>query len=98
MSAFSIYILGTCISGFIFMLLTNINTFYDYICKSIDDSKKDMKESGKYDITETSLIDNIDNGSIIYFLNIIVALLSWAGLLLSVLYVVSWILEKFNLS
>ena len=53
-----------------------------------------MIESGKYDITETSLIDNIDNGSIIYFLNIIVALLSWVGILLSVLYVVSWILEK----
>ena len=98
MSAFSVYILGACISGFIFMVLININAFYDYICKSIDDSKKDMKESGKYDITETSLIDNIDNESIIYFLNIIVALLSWVGLLVSALYIVSWILEKFNLS
>lgn len=96
MSAFSIYLLGACISGFIFMVLTNINSFYEYMCKSIDESKNDMKNSGEYDITEIALLDSLDNNMIIYFLNAMVAILSWIGLLLILLYVISWIIEKFN--
>ena len=96
MSIFSIYVLGGCISGIIFLLLTNIPSFFEYLCSDIDKTKNEIKNSEDYSDMEMALLNEIDNNSIIDFLNIIIALLSWVGLIFIIMHILSWLLRKCN--
>lgn len=94
MNAFSIYILGAAISGLLFALLTQINSFYDYLCDSIDKSKEEMKKKEDYSLQEKALLDGLDYNTIINFLNIVVSVLSYGGILIIIIYVLSWIIDS----
>ena len=94
MSWFSIYIFGACISGFIFLLLTYIDSFYDYLNDSIYESIEEIKKSDKYSQEEKILLDQIDFETVIKFLNIVICILSWGGILIDIIYVLAWIIES----
>ena len=93
MNLLLIYILGACISGFVFTLLTSIGSFYRFMCNSIDEAKEEIKNSNEYSLQDMAIINNISNGDIITFLNILLTILSWAGLFLIFIYILSWILD-----
>lgn len=94
MSPFTIYLLGACLSGLIFLLLTCIKSFYGFLSNSIDNAKQEMKNEGKLSDMERTLLDGIPNESTIDFLNGIVIVLSWLGLVLTIVYVATWIFNN----
>lgn len=75
------------------MLLTYVGSFYRFMCNSIDEAKDEMKNSNEYSLQDMAIINNISNDGIITFLNILIVLLSWVGLFLIFIYIVSWILD-----
>lgn len=94
MSLFISYILGACIAGLLFSILTYNSSFYEFICKAINDAKNEMIQSDKYSEQEKVSIKYIDTNVLVNALNTTCVLFSWVGVVCMVIFVFSWILEK----
>ena len=93
MNPFMIYLLGSCITGFLFMVFMYIPSFEKYMNDSIDEAKKEMKNNNEYSLQEITLLENIENKSIINTFNIVAVLFSWIGLLIVVFNILAWIIK-----
>jgi len=85
-----VYLLGACISGFIFMLCLSIDSFKKYLNNSINEAKNEMKKDEQYSLQEITLIEHMSNDSVINILNILVVLFSWVGLIFILFHILGW--------
>ena len=61
---------------------------------SVNNAKKEMKKNEeKYSLQEITIIDNIDNNSIINSFNIILVLFSWIGVIAIIIFMIDWIIN-----
>lgn len=97
MSAFSIYLLGAFVTGFLFLLLLYINSFESYMLKGIDKAKADFKNSDNCSDSERILVDGLDNNTVINFLIFLYTILSWVGLIFLIVEIIVWIFDLKNL-
>ena len=93
MNPFMIYLLGSCITGFLFMVFMYIPSFEKYMNDSIDEAKKEIKNKSDYSLQEITLLENIENESIINTFNVVTVLFSWVGLFVVVLNILTWIIK-----
>ena len=52
MNALTIYIIGAILSGFIFVMLTYIKSFYRFLNDEINEAKQTIKHDDKYSIED----------------------------------------------
>jgi len=88
------YILGACVSGLLFLLLTFSSSFYEFLIDNVENAKNEIKSSEKYNTVEKTLLDGVDNNSVINCLNWTIAILSWIGLLLVLYYIIAYLFNK----
>ena len=92
MNIFAIYILGSCIAGFVFTICTqNIDSFYNYLLNLIDNAKNDLKTDKNLSESEYTLLNNINNDNIITQMTVIITILSWIGVIIDIMYILIWL-------
>ena len=94
MNIFVIYLLGCCLTGFIFSVCMYSNAFIVYLNNMINKAKSEIKNQNKYSLQEITLLDNIDNNYLINSYKIISILLSWIGLILVIIDILQCIFKK----
>ena len=94
MSIFIIYIWGLIISGMSFYAFNHIKTFHNFLDKKVNEAKESYKKESSASSMENSMVDGIENKSIINLLFILYTLLSWVGVILFFKNLIEWSLDK----
>lgn len=88
------YLAGACLAGFIFEICyAYIDSFYKFLIREIDNAKGELRKTDNLSDEYRVLLDSIDNDAIIKSLEVIILLLSWIGLIIDVIYILTWIFD-----
>ena len=88
------YLAGACLAGFIFEICyVYIDSFYKLLIREIDNAKGELRKTGDLSDEYRILLDSIDNDAIIKSLEVIILLLSWIGLIIDIIYIITWIFD-----
>lgn len=91
------YLAGACLAGFIFEICyVYVDSFYELIVREINNAKDELRKTGDLTDEYRVLLDSIDNDSIIKSLEVVILLLSWIGLIIVLIYILTWIFNKNN--
>ena len=94
MNWFLVYLAGACLSGFIFEICyVYIDSFYKLLVREINNAKDELRKTGDLSDEYHILLDSIDNNAIIKSLEVIILLLSWIGLIIDIIYIITWIFD-----
>ena len=88
------YLIGACLAGFIFEICyVYIDSFYKLLVREIDNAKDELRKKGNLSDEYRILLDSIDNDAVIKSLEVIILLLSWVGLIIDIIYILTWIFD-----
>ena len=88
------YLTGACLAGFIFEICyVYIDSFYKLLVREIDNAKDELRKTGTLSDEYRILLDSIDNDNIIKSLEVVILLLSWVGLIIDIIYILTWIFD-----
>ena len=88
------YLAGACLAGFIFEICyVYIDSFYKLLVRKIDNAKDELRKTDDLSDEYRILLDDIDNDTIIKSLEVIILLLSWVGLIIDIIYILSWVFD-----
>ena len=88
------YLIGACLAGFIFEICyVYIDSFYKLLVREIDNAKDELRKTNNLSDEYRILLDSIDNDAIIKSLEVIIILLSWIGLIIDIIYILTWIFD-----
>ncbi len=89
------YLAGACLAGFIFKICyVCIDSFYKFLIREIDNTKDELRKTRNLSDEYRVLLDSIDNDTVIKSLEIIILLLSWIGLIIDIIYILTWIFDN----
>lgn len=88
------YLTGACLAGFIFEICyVYIDSFYKFLIREIDNAKDELRKTSNLSDEYRILLDSIDNDAIIKSLEVMILLLSWVGLIIDIIYILTWIFD-----
>ena len=87
------YLLGACLAGFIFEICCVLDSFYELIVREIDNAKEELRKTDNLSDEYRILLDSIDNNTIIKSLKATIILLSWIGIIIDIIYIITWVFD-----
>ena len=88
------YLTGACLAGFIFEICyVYIDSFYMLLVREINNAKDEVRKTDNLSDEYRVLLDNIDNDVIIKSLEVVIFLLSWIGLIIDIIYILTWVFD-----
>lgn len=87
------YLLGACLAGFIFEICYALDSFYELIVREIDNAKNELRKTDNLSDEYRILLDSIDNDTIIKSLKATIILLSWIGIIIDIIYIITWVFD-----
>lgn len=88
------YLTGACLAGFIFEICyVYVDSFYKFLVYEIDKSKDELRKTGNLSDEYRILLDSLDNDAIIKSLEVIIFLFSWIGLIIDIIYILTWVFD-----
>lgn len=87
------YLLGACLAGFIFEICCVLDSFYELIVREIDNAKNELRKTDNLSDEYRILLDSIDNNTIIKSLKVTIVLLSWIGIIIDIIYILTWFFD-----
>ena len=88
------YLLGACLAGFIFEICYVLDSFHELIDREIDNAKDELRKTDNLSDEYRILLDSIDNNTIIKSLKATIILLSWIGLIIDIIYILTWFFDN----
>ena len=87
------YLLGACLTGFIFEICYVLDSFHELIDREIDNAKDELRKTDNLSDEYRILLDSIDNDTIIKSLKATIILLSWIGIIIDIIYIITWFFD-----
>ena len=84
------YLLGACLAGFIFEICyVYVDSFYKFLVCEINNAKDELRKTDNLSDEYRVLLDSIDNDTIIKSLKATIILLSWIGIIIDIIYILT---------
>ena len=87
------YLLGACLAGCIFEICCVLDSFHELIDREIDNAKDELRKTDNLSDEYRILLDSIDNDTIIKSLKCTIILLSWIGIIIDIIYIITWVFD-----
>ena len=87
------YLLGACLAGFIFEICCVLDSFHELIVREIDNAKDELRKTDNLSDEYRILLDSINNDAIIRSLKATIILLSWIGIIIDIIYIITWFFD-----